>query len=349
MQGASGKKAQYGFVDIMKFLLALLIVSSHYISENAVGRISSVIDYASSLYVIVVPFFFACSGFFLFRKLDGGENDGPKIKSYCIRLLVMYAGWSVLYYLFKVLTWIRFGTTTEEVLRDLLHAVTYSTYKTIWFLPATVVGVLMTVFLTRKIGIRGTIAAAAVLYLIGCIGVSYSFLLKDSKLLSTYNSIFESTRNGLFNGFPFVLIGYLAAKKEKEGFSGTLKKNVILTAVFGAAFIAEALLIKKKGAPNVNTLIFLLPFTYSFLQLCLGVKKETGSGTLWLRKMSTDVFLCQRLFLSALPALFPESFFGKLLTGNPYLGWFAVTALSLATAAVLVEIAKRSKWFSRFC
>ena len=138
------RKTEYGFVDVMKFLLALLIVSSHYISENAVGRINSLIDYCSSLYVIVVLFFFACSGFLLFRKLKGEADDWMKVKAYCKKILIMYAGWSGLYFLLTALTWIRFGTTAENVLHYLLNAFTYSTYKTIWFLPATVIGVLLT-------------------------------------------------------------------------------------------------------------------------------------------------------------------------------------------------------------
>ena len=332
--------AEYGFADVMKFLLALLIVSSHYISENAVGRINSLVDYASSLYVIVVPFFFVCSGFLLFRKLNGGNEDWTKVKAYCKKILIMYVGWSVLYFLFIVLTWIRFGATIESVFHYLLNAVTYSTYKTIWFLPATVIGVLLTYFFIRKIGLKGAVAVGIVFYLIGCLGVSYSFLIPKNGALSKYNYIFSSTRNGFFNGFPFVLIGYLIAQKEKTGFNEVRMKNLFLTVISGIVFVAEALLIKWRGATNVNTLLFLLPFTYFFLRWCLGIRMITSERTTWLRKMSTDIFLCQRLFLSALPALFPVSFFGKLLTGNPYVGWMAMLLLSLFTAAVLVELSK---------
>ena len=38
-------KEQYPFLDIVKFLLALLIVFAHFISENAMGRINPLIDY----------------------------------------------------------------------------------------------------------------------------------------------------------------------------------------------------------------------------------------------------------------------------------------------------------------
>lgn len=51
------KKEKYGAIDIVKFLFAILIVCAHYISEYADGRINKFIEYASSLYIIVVPFF----------------------------------------------------------------------------------------------------------------------------------------------------------------------------------------------------------------------------------------------------------------------------------------------------
>lgn len=348
MQESVQRKTQYGFVDVIKFLLALLIVSSHYISENAVGRINGFVDYASSLYVIVVPFFFACSGFFLFRKLDDKFENWSKVKIYCKKIMVMYAGWSIVYFLFTACTWIRFGTTTESVLHYLLNALTYSTYKTIWFLPATVIGVLLTYYLTKKMGAKETITIGAILYLIGCLGASYSFLIPENSVLNLYDYIFSSTRNGVFNGFPFILIGYFIAQKEKKGFSESKIKNLIFTAIFGMAFAAEAVVIKRKGAVNVNTLIFLLPFTYFFLMWCLEIRIQTTEKTMMLRKISTDVFLCQRIYLSSLPALLPETIFERLLTGNPYVGLISMLLLSLITAVFLIELSKRNKWLAQF-
>ena len=349
----SKKKKEYGFVDVMKFFLSLLIVYAHYISENAVGRVSRIIDYTSSLYVIVVPFFFVCSGFLLFRKLDG-QNDWAKVKAYSKKILVMYAGWSIVYVSFNVATWIRFGTTVESVLHYILNAITYSTYKTIWFLPATVIGVLLTYFFYTKCGLKVTCAIAAMYYVVGCLGTSYSFVLIDnallSKVLNIYNYIFSSSRNGLFNGFPFVVLGLLIAKREEKGFSEENKKNLLMAVMLGIGFIAEAFIIKQKfHAVNVNTLFLLIPFSYFFVSWCLGVQMQMNRATAFLRKMSTNIFLCQRLYLSALPVLFPESFFGRMLTGNPYIGLIYVLLLTLMTAVGLTALSNRNKWFRKFC
>lgn len=351
MEGVNAKE-QYPFLDIVKFLLALLIVCAHYISENGVGRIGRFIDYASSLYVIVVPFFFVCSGFLLFRKLDM-QDDRMIVKNYCKRILVMYIGWSFLYVGFQIIIWLRFGISHEEVLHYLLNAVTYSTYKTIWFLPATVIGVLLTFWFYSKVGLKKTFIIALVFYVVGCLGASYSFLttkisfLNDS--LSVYNYIFCSTRNGLFNGFPFITLGLLLSRKEKNEFLMFKQKNMFLSFVWGIGFVVEALVIKAFGAVNVNTLLFLFPFSYFFVSFCLGISIRKNPVIVWLRKMSMDIFLCQRLYLSILPELFPNSIFNQMLSGNPYIGLTFVLVATVLTATGLTLLSKNYKWFQQFC
>ena len=347
IQGNSN--SEYGFVDIVKFLLALVIVSAHFVSENAVGRIPPVVDYISSVYVIVVPFFFSCSGFLLFRKM-GEKGEWEKVKNYCKKILVMYAGWSIVYCTFKVLTWVRFGTTIEGVLHYLINVVTYSTYKTIWFLPATAIGVLLTYWFINRFGFGWTVVLGSVFYVIGCLGTSYSFFFQNSTILKEYNYFFTSSRNGVFNGFPFVLVGYLIAQKEREGFYACRLKNLVFTIVFGMAFVAEAVLIKIKfNAVNINTLFFLIPFTYFFLMFCLGVKIRITGVTIKLRRLSTDIFLCQRLFLSAIPELLPESFFHQILMGNPYVGLVYIIGITLLTAWGLILLSNKINCLKRFC
>lgn len=349
-----GRVPQYGAIDFAKFMCALLIVVSHYISENATGRINSLFDYASSLYIIVVPFFFVCSGFFLFKKLfDSNDNHREIIVAYCRRNFVLYIGWSTIYVLFKILTWIRFGTTKQEVLQYLLNSLFYSTYQTIWFLPALCVGVIITYFLYKKMGIKRTMLVAMFLYFIGALGVSYGFLLEGTfveDIVSIYNSIFVSTRNGFFNGFPFVTIGALIAKERTEKRNVILKRDLIFTCLLGCAFIAEAFVLKFLfNAVNANTLIFLIPFSYFFVRFCLNIPLKSGSILLWMRKMSTTIFLCQRLYLSAIPLLFPNGLCARLLIGNPYIGCVFVITITMLTAWGIIVLSNKSKIFKFLC
>lgn len=347
-------KRQYGAVDLVKFLCALLIVAAHYVTESA-AVIHPVVDHGVSLYVIGVPFFFACSGYFLFRKVfPSPETAGATVKAYLRRIGVMYGLWSGVYVAFQAATWIRFGATSEELVRYILNALTYSTYRTIWFLPALCVGVGLFWRLYRKKGMKKTLIWAAVLYLLGCLGVSYSFLLKGSATLSGalegYEYVFQTTRNGLFNGFPLVSVGALIAYQEQKGLKSRLGLELGLTAVSGAAFVAEALVVKLAfDAVNVNTLLMLVPFTYFLLRSCLDIPLVSGKGLQWMRGMSTTVFLCQRIWLTALPALFPDTFLARVLSGSPWLGLCWVLGTTLITAAAMQWLAKRNRLFRAMC
>lgn len=344
----------FGMVDLVKFICAILIVSAHYITENADGRVIPLVEYGVSLYVIVVPFFFCCAGYFLFKKIFSNiENPKKDIYCYCKRILIMYVGWSIVYVAFKITTWIRFGVAIKEVGLYFVNALFYSTYKTIWYLPALVIGVLMTYYLINWCGIKKTFVIAVIFYIIGTLGVSYSFLISGNmvleEILSKYNMVFVSTRNGVFNGFPYVFLGAYIAKNRTEQ-TNKLRYDFFMTCIFSICFIVEALLIKLKfHSINVNTLFFLLPFTYFFFEFCLDVPLSTNATLKWVRKMSTTVFLCQRLYLSAFPQLFPESGFSIILSGNPYIGWLSVLVASLLTAELLILLARNNKLIAALC
>ena len=62
-----GKTKENSLIDVVKFLFAILILFAHYAAEW--GEFPTILDYAFSLYIIVVPFFFACSGYFLYSKV----------------------------------------------------------------------------------------------------------------------------------------------------------------------------------------------------------------------------------------------------------------------------------------
>lgn len=345
------RNIQYGVMDLMKFIFSLLIVIAHYIIENAHGKVSYLIEYGVSIYVIVVPFFFCSAGFLVFRRFSHDLNDEKKyIVSYCKRILIMYLCWSVLYVAINIATWVRFGVTKEEVFKYFLNAVFYSTYKTIWFLPALCVGVVMTYLFIKKIGIKYTALIAVLFYLIGSFGVSYSFLLQDNQILNVYNYIFVSARNGFFNGFPFVFIGALLAQRIENNEKKSFFMNIVLTILFGICFIAEAFVLKFVfKSVNVNTLLFLFPFTYFFVKLCISIPLESGRVLKWMRKMSTVIFLSQRIFLTALPCLFPESIFASLLNGNAYIGCVYVLVATFITSALLVFLSGKSKLISILC
>lgn len=352
---ARNANSTYGGLDILKFVFALLIVMAHYISEYAEGRINSLIEYSSSIYVVVVPFFFTCSGFLLFRKEKKTTNFWNVVSEYIKKILIMYLGWSSIYFLFKLMTWIKYGTSVKEVLNYFIHCVTYSTYKTIWYLPALVIGVIITYIIYTKFNIKTLCIVSTMFYMVGCLGVSYSFLVSGTifeRLLNGYNYIFESTRNGIFNGFPFVALGCVIAKNEGEtGFyNKSYVPRIVLLLILGIGFIMEAFIIKFKfHAVNVNTLLLLLPFSFILVEIAILCPIKTTPLLVWMRKMSTVIFLSQRLFLSAIPDLNPTGVLIKIWNGNPYIGMIILVLLVMFFSAFIIELGKKSRIIKAIC
>lgn len=106
------EKKENGLIDIVKFFMAILIVCAHYASEW--GSFPTILDYSFSLYIIVVPFFFTTSGYFLYLKV---KSANEKIyKDYILRILQLYLAWSLIYFICKIVSWIVQGASFYDIL-----------------------------------------------------------------------------------------------------------------------------------------------------------------------------------------------------------------------------------------
>ena len=113
-----------------------------------------------------------------------------------------------------------------------------------------------------------------------------------------YTIIFKTWRNGFFNAFVYAALGYIIA----VGGSADKIKSSIGTVVFGIAFMAEALLMKKiVPSSDANFIFMLIPFSYFFFSLLCQIKLPDSKAYLPMRKMSMLIFVSQRLFLTAFP------------------------------------------------
>ena len=96
------------------------------------------------------------------------------------------------------------GSGIDEVVIYFHSALVFSTYPTIWFLPALWIGVSL-VYLCRykwKFTDGQILLTALLLYCIGAMGYSYHSLTPLTESLNdAYISVFVTWRNGLFNAF----------------------------------------------------------------------------------------------------------------------------------------------------
>ena len=345
----------------MKLMLSVLILFSHFLNENANGKLPKMLDLAVSVYIVAVPMYFSFSGYFLFKKIYSSDFSDHKefIKNYCIKIMRLYGVWSLIYICFQLITWIKVTPSSEEVFSYIHRALVYSTYNTIWFLPATAVGAVFAVVLRKHFGDKGMFCIAAAFCVIGAMGDCYYNLTEKipvvGQLFYGYRKVFITTRNGVFNGFPYIAVGAMAAYKQrndKKEYSSIFNRYFWASVVLCGLFIVEAVISKLKlEAHNSNTIIALFPFTFCAVYWCIiSTQPVISSGaSLYMRRMSTTIFLSQRIFLTALPKLLPATVFAVMLDEKGWIiGLCWITACTLIFSAMLISLSGKISFLKNF-
>lgn len=254
-------RQHYPVVDLLKYICALLVVSIHIAPLSSyfeVFPLTKYLNYGIQNYVarIAVPFYFAAAGFFLFRKIDFYKFDISTTKDYVFKSLRLLGVWTVLLFV---------GSTAH-----------------LWYMGGLVVAVcFLSVLLYKRVSLKKMIVIASLLYVIGLLGDPYFGLfnvLQNYKAVNyatkAYFVIFGTTRNGLFMGFPFLLLGGVIEKKKVS------IKPLYATAGFILSMLlllCEAFLIRKYELPkDVNMYFFLVPALFFLLVFSVNVRVQQG-------------------------------------------------------------------------
>lgn len=305
------ERKQYDSLDLMKFIMAMLILTQH--TANEWAHSTGLVHDFFGLGNFAVPFFFACSGFLFFSKFNTLSVDNQKgyYKKWSLRIGKMYLIWSLIYFVFVLWGWIDRGVTIERIESYFHRAVVFSTYATIWFLPALWVGVSICYWMKRYCSSITMWVTMVVLMVIGNLFGSYSTLIVDNipQVASFYNGYmdwFITWRNGVFNGAPFVFIGILVA--EGWGKNISVKVSAVLAFLCAFAFLCEAFCISRFKLSSATDMGFMMvPTIYFLMKFLVSPQISLPSSNVWTycRNLSMLIFLGQRLFLSALPGVFP--------------------------------------------
>ena len=285
------ERKNYWTLDIVKFICALIIISAHYANEW--GHYPALIDYVFSIYIIAVPFFFACSGFLFFAKLNSIPTKEGKFAyfiKYQKRIWIMYGLWTAVYFTYILWDWIVKDELSIEVfLRWLHNALVVQTYSTIWFLPALAVGVAIIYFLVSRLTKAQMIALCVILYFLGMLGYTYSFALEGTfvgKIYDVYYLIFKATRNGLFNAAPYIYMGCLATSQCQSPSKSKAIKYGVCAGVSLLLMIGECFILKLKfNVSGMDICFFVAVFTYFLLMTALNIDIKGMPLFIWLRKL----------------------------------------------------------------
>ncbi|MES2811414.1 MAG: acyltransferase [Bacteroidota bacterium] len=190
-------------IDILKIVLAFLVVALHLFPVSKLGGIAGLISYeiASGITRIAVPTFFLISGYFLRNKLE----DKAYLWKYAKRILLLYVVWQLIY----VPDLIRFYNLGWFSHFELVVKLIYG-YWHLWYLLASVIAVAF-LYWTQN---WSTQTKGITIVLLLTFGYSFQILIQSDALhryldIQLVYELIGTTRNFLFFAFPMMLLGTL--------------------------------------------------------------------------------------------------------------------------------------------
>lgn len=339
---------RYKGIDILKFVMAILVVMIHAQPLTSVNETLNriVVDCIAR---VAVPFFFVASGFLFWSKSDTGADRTYK---YCMRMLGLYFIWSGIYLplnLYECVAERNMGLA-ESVL-DILRRTFFSgSYMQLWYLLALVVAVVLIKICEKCNMTDGTMLVIGTVSYV--LGLSYQCLhgvfirlpfMKSENVVTILDGIIgfiDTTRNGVFFGFIFVLMGRLFAK----GRINISVKNAIIGLVVSilCGIVETQYLITNKITWDRDMWLF-LPFATLFL-FAIACQLKSSIDIRWcmfLRQASVIIFLVHVMYEVMYRAVII-----KFVGGNYHslVSFGFVLTMSMVTV-VIVRLLEQHKWF----
>lgn len=323
---------QLGSLDYFKIVAALLVVAIH---TSPLTSVSSDADFIFTRIIarIAVPFFLMVTGYFILPQyLFERSADLRPLCRFVKKALLLYAAAMIFYLPVNIYA----GHFAQAGIWDVLRMIVFDgTLYHLWYLPASVLGMLLVVLAGRRLPFWSVTAIALILYVIGLLGDSYFGVAAAVPVLQTvYEAlfrVFSYTRNGLFYVPIFLIMGAWLRKAKPCPKRG---QNIAGFVVSGVLMIGEGLLLRGLGLQRHDSMyIMLLPCMFFLFQAVLSFDLR---GARPLRVIATIIYLIHPLFIVLVHGAAKAVHLTSLWEDHSLLFYLAVCVLSCAFA-VLAE------------
>lgn len=302
-------------VDALRIALAVLVIFLH-------GHIFADIDRRASYLMeqglcrIAVPCFFVISGFYL------EQTEPRRFGGWLRHVLWLYLLWMTLYAGFW---WIDPLVAPLAFVTKLAFG-----YYHLWFLVALACGGSL-LFQLRDLPERRLAGLAAVCAIIG-VALQYlgNYRVFGGSIDAWLNRA-DMVRNFLFFGFPFLTIGFLLARHEKEVPMTGRETGLMLGVGLFALLLESGLNLRLVGRKEPFDILLSLYLAAPALFLAARRVRIGGSGKA-MALLATGVYLCHLAVLKSLNQY-------TALTQTPKV--VLTVVISMALAAVLVRVNRR--------
>lgn len=329
------ERNNYNLIDLLKYICAILVVAVH------VNPLKDLSDTANFVVInifgrLAVPFFFVCAGFFIANKLK--QRGDTYLKDYMISLMKTYIIWSIIYLPFGIM-WVSQNVDIPIFLYPVALVFAFfnvGTFYHLWYVPALVFSILVTYFYTRKFSLKSLFIWSLILYTIGA-AETYNAYLDPSlqAIVASYMDIFFTTRNGIFYGMIFVVIGFIAAN---DNWLTRFKKNGFAFFICFSVLVIEAFRMLNTESYDFNFLFMLVPLSFFMFQWARHVDYKRDCR--YLRDIGSLYYFTHVMFIELIPMVLAK--FNHLELFNSGLFRFITVMLCTHVLSVLIyEIRKR--------
>lgn len=332
------EKKEFIMVDYCKFIFCFLVI---YIHIPALKNINQDLSFwiKEVLARIAVPFFFTSTGFFLGDEI----KNKKRVFLYLEKISIMYIVYSVMYLPQQIYFFIESNYNLYHIILKLLRDFLFvGVYNHLWYFLAVIISVYLLYKLINILKMKKEyiLVFAITLYLMGVIGFILKVEIKEIFMFSYYYNVFNTTRNGLFFGFLFILIGYLIRT------SNLKTKPFMYFVICLVAFLfmtVEAYFIKNLELVNNLDMTLTLPIVCSCFFLTIVSIKQGHSArnyAILIRKLSALIFGLHMLIQFYITIFFKLIFNVTLDNLRLYI---ITSLLSLSFSYVIILLSKKEK------
>ena len=341
-------------IDWMKLLAAWMVIAIHTYPFQSVSGTAEIL-FTRTACRLAVPFFFLVTGFYVIPRCMERDEGLRRTGKWFGKTTAMY-GIAILLYL--PVNWyagrLAGGISPGKILREVVWN---GTFYHLWYFPAVLTGMALSLSLVRILGKNKALAVTAVLYIIGLLGDSYYGITAAAPpLRQFYEGLWnwmDYTRNGLFFAPVFLCLGACSAMgsagrnaaaalepelygEKAESREHTALKYGIGTAVFTVLLLAEGWLVHRFSLPRHDSMyVLLLPAAWFLFAWVRTWRVPPLPGG---KDLPMLIYLLHPLCIIGIRGAADVLHMEKLLVDNSLAHYAAVTLSATALSAILIYL-----------
>lgn len=302
----------YNGINFMKFICAILVIVIH---TNPFIGISEGLNYfvVNILSRIAVPFYFICSGYFFYSKLNLTDYEVRKYKlsKYIGNLINIYLLWTMIYFLFNFKSYFIEQGYIKGSLIFIRNFLFIGTQFHLWYLVALFTAVLLIIFLYQKYGYKILIVLSIVMYtFLLLIGPYYGIIVNTpiKKIADLCSYILGTPWNSFFMGFPFIVVGMSI---KRYNLNEKISRLLLFSIISFIGYSIEVIIISKLNISRTSSIsILLLILTASIFIYIINLENKIVKINLItkysniFKELSLLIYLVHGLFLVILPPIY---------------------------------------------